>query len=415
MTTRIVLVGNNTNVNRGCEAIARGTQAILDRVSEGKVSVRSGVIVHTDLALRHANNRKATAGEPAQFALRPTHEGGLLAAALNKLGVRRREFHFQGLQKEVSEAALVLSVGGDNYTLDYGRPYAFLDLDNEIRNIGRPLVIWGASIGPFNQDPDFEKTMLAHLRLHDHIFVRETVSFNYLIQRGLRNVTLMVDPAVWMTPAEPADPGYAADAFKGGIGLNFSPFQARQLAGGGKNYWETTESELAALADFVSGIVSAVLSLDPRPIVLAPHVVAEDAWNNDWMLLNQARMRLRPADAERVALLPPHLGAAELKWCIGQCSIFAGSRTHSTLAAISSGVPTLAFAYSQKSSGLMRDLCGNEDMLLPNQPLNRHVMLDRIRALIAQEAALRRTIADVLPRWKESAVAAGEKVMGLTR
>ena len=411
MTKRIILVGNNTNANRGCEAIARGTQTILERVTSGRVVVRSGVIVHTDRDEHKVNIQTPVAGEPWQFALRA--DRNLRARVLSKLGIRRWAFRFRGIQQELASASLVLSVGGDNYTLDYGRPDAFLDLDTAIRKSGKPLVIWGASIGPFTQDAEFEKTMLAHLKLHDHIFVRESVSYMYLVERGLDNVTQMADPAIWLAPAMPADPGYDVAAFDGAIGLNLSPFQARQLSFGGKNYWETSDSELAALADFGAGIVGALLSSDPRPVILVPHVMADEVWNNDWVLLDEVRKRLRPTDAERVTLLPQHLSAAELKWVIGRCSIFAGSRTHSTLAAISSGVPTLAFAYSRKSTGLMRDLYGDDEMLLPNQRLDHESMMDRIRALIAHEGELRKTIAFTLPCWRESTLAAGAKAMAI--
>ena len=43
---------------------------------------------------------------------------------------------------------------------------------------------------------------------------------------------------------------------------------------------------------------------------------------------------------------------------ISQCRFFIGSRTHSVIAAYSSGVPTLALGYSIKSKGIAQDIFG---------------------------------------------------------
>ena len=52
MRERIIMVGNSSNANRGCEAIARGTLAILRSVAGEQPDLVSGVIVHSDDAAR---------------------------------------------------------------------------------------------------------------------------------------------------------------------------------------------------------------------------------------------------------------------------------------------------------------------------------------------------------------------------
>jgi colanic acid/amylovoran biosynthesis protein len=52
----------------------------------------------------------------------------------------------------LDDAAAVLSVGGDNYSLDYGVPKLFTDLDDIVLEKKKPLAIWGASVGPFQRD-----------------------------------------------------------------------------------------------------------------------------------------------------------------------------------------------------------------------------------------------------------------------
>ena len=62
--------------------------------------------------------------------------------------------------------------------------------------------------------------------------------------------------------------------------------------------------------------------------------------------------------------------AALLKGYISKCSFFVGARTHSTIAAYSTGVPTLVIGYSVKSRGIATDLFGAyENYVIPVQDI----------------------------------------------
>ena len=66
---------------------------------------------------------------------------------------------------------------------------------------------------------------------------------------------------------------------------------------------------------------------------------------------------------EKIFVIPPIYNAPETKWIISKMKFFAGARTHSTIAALSSYVPTLSFAYSIKAKGINKDIFGHEDLL----------------------------------------------------
>ena len=67
-------------------------------------------------------------------------------------------------------------------------------------------------------------------------------------------------------------------------------------------------------------------------------------------------------DNERVMLITNEgYNAAELKFIISKCVFFIGARTHSTIAAYSSQVPTLVLGYSVKSIGIATDIFGTEE------------------------------------------------------
>lgn len=406
MTHRIALIGNSTHANRGCEAIARGTMAVFQAVADQPVELASGVIVHTEAAADLVSGHTAKTGEPPIVPLQLKQNSSFLSRVAAKITKQRPAYRFPGLADHLKNATSALEVGGDNYSLDYGRPYPFIDMDAEVQRSGIPLAIWGASIGPFSSDPEFEAEILGHFRSLKHVFVRESVSYAYLTEAGLSNVTQMADPAIFMKPEEPTEPGFDVDRFDGAFGLNLSPFQARQVAGTKTAYWETSAAELDGMAVFGAELLSRLLAETDRPVLLVPHVMAADAWNNDWMLLTDILKRLEPAEAERVALLPKDYNAPQLKWALSKCSVFAGSRTHATLGAISSGVPTLAFGYSRKATGLMRDLYGHDEMCLPGNSFTLDNALEGLRRLLAQEDALRATIADRLPELRAATMSA---------
>ena len=74
----------------------------------------------------------------------------------------------------------------------------------------------------------------------------------------------------------------------------------------------------------------------------------------------------------------PYHNCMELKGYIARCKFFVGARTHATIAAYSSCVPTLVLGYSVKSRGIANDLFQtNEHYVLPVQSLSDPLELAR--------------------------------------
>jgi polysaccharide pyruvyl transferase WcaK-like protein len=100
-------------------------------------------------------------------------------------------------------------------------------------------------------------------------------------------------------------------------------------------------------------------------ILLVPHVVW--ASNDDRKPLREFYEGFK--DTGRVYLVEDS-PAEVLKGYISKCSFFVGARTHSTIAAYSSSVPTLVIGYSVKSRGIATDLFGQtENYVLPVQEI----------------------------------------------
>ena len=91
-------------------------------------------------------------------------------------------------------------------------------------------------------------------------------------------------------------------------------------------------------------------------IALVPHVVWRE--NDDREPLSQLYQQFQ--DSNRVILLED-CNCLEMKGYIARCRMFIGTRTHATIAAYSSCVPTLVLGYSVKSKGIAKDLFGTEE------------------------------------------------------
>ena len=80
--------------------------------------------------------------------------------------------------------------------------------------------------------------------------------------------------------------------------------------------------------------------------------------DNDMEALSQLK-----GDESRIFRASGKLNAEEYKYIISKAEILVASRTHATIAAWSTGVPTIAVGYSNKAVGISSDL-GQEKYLL---------------------------------------------------
>ena len=101
------------------------------------------------------------------------------------------------------------------------------------------------------------------------------------------------------------------------------------------------------------------------------------------------------------------LSAAETKWLIARCAVFVRARTHATIAAISSCVPTLSLAYSRKARGLNRDVFGNQDNCLLPSEVEPVAIAERIVNMLAHRDAICDHLTNALPGIREHAFYGG--------
>jgi colanic acid/amylovoran biosynthesis protein len=244
---------------------------------------------------------------------------------------------------------------------------SFTTLDDLVLCNNRPLIIWGASIGPFKSVPDYERYMGDHLQKVTGIFARVSATITYLQSIGIsKNVYAVADPAFVMDAVQSQERVYID---KGAIGLNLSPLMATFITGGDMEQW----TKIAA------AIIAKVADRTEGQVYLIPHVTNPNSNNYTFM---QRALSLISEDNKDVVLVPPVYNAAETKWIISKMAVFAGARTHSTIATISSGVPTLSFSYSMKARGISRDIFGHADYCLEPTDMNAEVVSSQINSIL---------------------------------
>lgn len=399
-----ILAGNSSNFNRGCEGILRGTAHILNtHFPDSKFVVATSYKSEAQFEYQrtHETNpqivhkkmyKSYRTGDPYFFLI-----NGLRVLCPRVL----RHIIYKDLKPYLPQAKAVLALGGDNYSLDYTKgplwltkgPVACTELDELALAHRKPMVLWGASVGPFSRSPSYERYMIDHLS-KVHIFAREPATVEYLAGQGLTdNVHRVADAAFVMPPEEPPG-GY--DVADGAIGLNLSPLLARFVTGGDVERWK----EMAVR------IINLLAEKTGRPIYLVPHVVGGFGFCDDTLL--QDVLARDTLTAPNVTLVSPEYNAPQVKWIISKMEVFAGARMHSTIAALSSGVPTLSFSYSIKSKGVNTDLFGHTDYcLVPNQ-ITPETVVERIDGLLQQKDAVRAHLAERLGDVRDMALKAGQ-------
>lgn len=399
-----ILAGNGPYDNRGCEAIVRGTTKILRAHFkdprffclshfQNDEQYRKQRGQEYDVGIEHLYSNRLSKKKIVKSFWKPS----CLTYAYDHFRRPERVKYrvYEQMIPHLDDAAAVLSVGGDNYSLDYGVPRTFTDLDDVVIEKGKPIVLWGASVGPFSAMPDYERFMSEHLRKTTGIFARESATIDYLNSIDvIDNVHAVADPAFVMDAVKPEgiDDEFPID--EEAIGLNLSPLMAKYVSGGDIDAWTT----LAA------SIIEGVAKKTGMPVYLIPHVTNPTSNDHEFM---QRALSLITDRNGNITLVSPEYNAAETKWIISQMALFAGARTHSTIAALSSGVPTLSFAYSIKAQGINRDIFGHTNYCMEPTDLDAEAVASRVTSMLDDSAAIRNDLAGRLPGVQRAALSAG--------
>lgn len=255
-----------------------------------------------------------------------------------------------------ADAVLDLS-GGDSFTDLYGpQRFASVTLPKWIAlEQGRPLVLLPQTYGPF-RDPVVQREASEVVRAARSAWARDERSFAVL--RDLLGASfdptrhrVGVDMAFGLEPRarqgglDTTLERWSEDGLGPVVGVNVSGliWLSEERA---RSYGFRADYPALTLA-----LVRGLLDTEGVRVALVPHVLAP-LGNYESDLEACLAVATELGHPDRVHVVQPPFDASEIKHTIARMDWFVGTRMHATIAALSSGVPAAAVAYSPKFRGI---------------------------------------------------------------
>jgi len=274
-----------------------------------------------------------------------------------KLGLRR----FHPMLRRLSELNAILDVsGGDSFSDIYGlRRFRSVSLPKRLAlTLGMRLILLPQTYGPFRSWKSRRVTQ-SILRNASQVWARDARSHETVRELlgdefDPRRHRCGVDVAFGLPAVQPRDSavvesvGRFRDARGVRVGLNVSGLLYNDSEGGAKRFGLG-----GSYRELIDTLVDRLVAREDVQIMLIPHVAPQrPSVDCDVTACAALFERLSAQQRKRTLAVPPTLGPMEVKWVIGQTDWFCGTRMHSCIAALSQGVPTTAFAYSDKTQGV---------------------------------------------------------------
>ena len=340
---KIGLYGIRGTYNFGCEAIVRGaTKLISDLFPQSEVIYFSYSYEYDTKALNDLGISIVPIIEKRNLITR------ILNKSLQILGSEKRVFPFK-FHKLIDDVDLIFSIGGDIYTIPVflreQKKYRYYNsLVDFCERSRKPIVVYGASVGPWGNYKKAVKYYRKNLMKYKAILCREKDTVNYLVSLGFKNALFFPDPAFQLGEQKNNQGDY--------IGVNLSPLSLREIYG----------DHFDEHVDILAGLIDEVYEKTGRDIMFLPHVLSDDAIDNDLLFLVTIRNKM--IHSEHVTIADSKFGFLGIKESLRNCFIVISARMHCAINAVEENVPTIFLSYSQKSIGMCEYIYGNKKWVL---------------------------------------------------
>ena len=380
----IVFYSHSGSANHGCEAIVRGTEKILGNIAdmtllsqaeeeEYKYGINKIVNVKKG---KNEINKKSLSFFNAYLSLR-------LLKNTSKMDV----LQFIDAKKYIQKNSIAISIGGDTYC--YSDVYNQVELHKMYGKNTDKTVLWGCSVEPKLLE---DKKVANDLASYTKIITRESISYEAL-KKVNENTKLYPDPAFNLDKVELDLP----DGFEENniVGINLSPLIIRK------------EKKEGVTLENYTKLIEYILDNTNMKVALIPHVVWQD--NDDREPLKELYNRFK--DTNRIIMIDD-CNCLELKGYISRCRLFIGARTHATIAAYSTCVPTLVVGYSVKAKGIAKDIFGTyENYVIPVQSLeNSDDLINSFTWIYENEEKIKNHLTTFMPTYKKRGLEAKKEI-----
>jgi len=376
MVKKILLYGIGSLQNRGCEALVNSTITQIDpkvEIVAASFDYDHDKDMYKDRIDYFVNHHKQN---PEEF----TEEEQKEFEHIQNIPFDYYNyecFYERDVIKEMKDADICIHIGGDNYC--YGVNEWMYTINRKAKDLNKKTVLWGASLYDEITDVD----LINDLQKYDFLMIREKISYN-AIKKYIDEDRLMLvpDPAFSLVPKKVKLNSW----YKGRkvLGLNLSPLTVK-----------TKENERA-----VNTFIDYILNTTDYSIALLPHVTVEEV--SDLSVLKKIKEEYK--DEDRIFLDDEEYDCQEIKYIISKCDLVIAARTHASIAAYSTGVPTLVIGYSVKSRGIAEDLFGNyQDYVLPTEELVGDQLINKFKYIDENKEKIKEILKEKMKIVKKEA------------
>lgn len=282
--------------------------------------------------------------------------------------------------KYLNDCDLIIdATAGDSFTDIYGlKNFIRIFLIKYYSILAKPPVVLAPqTIGPYKSKIT---KLIADIYLNfvNKIFLRDELSQSVIPTRLMKKVAVATDMAF----ALPFRQTKTLKAKSKTVGFNISGL----LYTGGFSLDRNDDFSYKRLC---LNIIDLLIN-DGYEVYLVPHVVGgidDDFKDND----TKITIELCNNDY-RLKLVPLFKDPIEAKSYISQFDLFIGSRMHATIAALSSGVPTIPLAYSRKFQGVFEPLGYKSTLDL--QFMSENEIIDQIKQILINVNSIKSNIVE---------------------
>ncbi|MBQ7067110.1 MAG: polysaccharide pyruvyl transferase family protein [Lachnospiraceae bacterium] len=388
---KILIVLNAVKYNRGSEALIRG----LIRICKRADSHNQLYLVSSEFDFEDTVRFDGIDGYINRYMFKSHHSFRRICA-----GVVRKVFRQPNLATSIKSKKLircaekmdiVIIIGADNYDKSYGMYSMMHELNQVLKStVKGKLYLYDCSL----EKKDIDSTIIEDFNLFDLVTVRENITLNNLTEvMDKAKIRYYSDPAFLMEAEMISLPQKWQE--NNMIGINLSSLVLKNVYG----------SNREVILESYYQLVEFILQKTRYNIVFIPHVMQ----GQDLSVLKMLHMKYQ--NSGRVILIEDeNLSAPELKYLISQCRFFIGARTHATIAAYSSYIPTLVLGYSVKSVGIAQDLFGTDkNYVISTRDLKTGKELkEGFEWILENEEFIKKHLLQRIPEYKELAWKAAE-------
>ena len=182
------------------------------------------------------------------------------------------------------------------------------------------------------------------------------------------------------------------------VGLNISGF----LFNGGYK----RDSMLGLKVNYhslVYEIIDLLMKHENVAVILIPHVFPPAGYESesDPQACLKVYEELNGKYPERIFLIRGCYNHNEIKYIIGLCDFFIGSRMHACIAALSQGIPAVGIAYSKKFEGVFESV-GLADCVADARSCDEGQLLEKVESALEQKDRIKKHLEDTMPSIKQA-------------